>query len=111
MRIAVFAVTAIVEFAAAIFGLFVLLLGLNGYSESQATPSLIFYIVVCVVSTLALSFLGTLAAKAIVKKGWLRKLWAAVVSIVLTSTVGVVLVVVGVFLAFILLNLRNLWMQ
>ena len=105
MRITVFVVTAVIELATATVGLFILLLGLNGYSESQATPSLIFYIVFCVISSLALSFLGTLAAKAIVKKGWLGKPAAAIVSIVFASALGDVLLVLAVFLAFILAEL------
>ncbi|HET8671689.1 MAG TPA: hypothetical protein VFM05_14010, partial [Candidatus Saccharimonadales bacterium] len=78
------------------------LLGLNGYSERQATPSLIFYILFCLVGSLTLSFLGTLAAKTIVNKRWLGKPGAAIVSIVFTLIIGVVLVVVAVFLGFIL---------
>ena len=102
MRITVFVVTAIIEFAAAVFGLFVLLLGLNGFSERQATPGLIFYIVFCLVSSLVISFLATIAAKTIVNKQWLGKAAAAIVSIVLTSMIGVTLVVVAVFAGFIL---------
>ena len=95
-------VTAIVEFAAAVFGFFVLLVGLNGFSERQATPSLIFYIVFCLVSSIVISFLGIIAAKTIVNKQWLGKVPAAIVSIILPSTIGVVLVVVAVFASLIL---------
>ena len=102
MRVTVFVVTAMVVLAAAVFGFFVLLLGLNGFSERQATPSLIFYIVFCFASSLLISFLGTIAAKTIVNKQWLGKAVAAIVSILLTSTVGVVFVVVAVFAGFIL---------
>ena len=102
MRVTVFIVTAILDFAAAIFGLFVLLLGLNGFSERQATPSLIFYVVFCLVSSLIISFVGTITAKIIVKKQWLGKAGATIVSIVLASIIGVGFVVVAVFLGFIL---------
>ena len=102
MRITVFILTIILNLAAGVFGLFVLLLGLNGYSERQATPSLILYISFCLAGSLTLGFLGTLAAKTIVNKGWLGKPGAAILSIVLTSIIGVVLVVVAVFLGFIL---------
>ena len=102
MRITVFILSAILELAAGVFGLFVLLVGLNGYSERHATPSLIFYIVFCLAGSVILSFLGTIAAKTIVNKGWLGKPGAAILSIVFTSIMGVVLVVVTVFLAFIL---------
>jgi hypothetical protein len=51
---------AVVQLVAAVFGFFILLIGLNGFSERQATPSLIFYIVLSVVTVLGdgwLSFL------------------------------------------------------
>ena len=100
MRITVFLTTAILSVASAIFGFFILLLGLNGYSERQATPSLIFYIVFCLTSLLILSFVGTLVAKAFVEKGWMNKVWAAIVSILSTSIVSSVLVIVAVFVGF-----------
>ena len=102
MRITVFLVTAIVEFAAAVFGFFILLVGLNGFSERQATPSLIFYIVFCLMSSFLISFLGTIVAKTIVNKQWLGKAVAAIVSIILSSTIGVVFVVIAVFASLIL---------
>lgn len=102
MRIIVFILTAILELAAGVFGFFVLLLGLNGYSERQATPGLIFYIVFCLAGSLSTSFLGTIAAKTVVKKGWLGKPGAAIISIVFTSIIGVLLVVVALFLGFII---------
>lgn len=102
MRITVFILSTILELAAGVFGFFVLLLGLNGYSERQATPSLIFYILFCLAGSLTLSFLGTLAAKTIVNKGWLGKPGAVILSIVVTSIIGVVMVVIAVFLGFII---------
>jgi hypothetical protein len=100
LRITVFLITGVLNVAAAIFGFFILLLGLNGFSERQATPSLIFYVVFCLTSLLILSFLGTLIAKAFVEKGWMNKVWAAIVSILSTSIVSGVLVVVAVFVGF-----------
>ena len=102
MRITVFILTAILELAAGVFGFLVLLLGLNGYSERQATPSLIFYIVFCLAGSLIVSFLGTIAAKTIVNKGWLAKPGAAIVSIISMSIIGVVLVVAAISFGFIL---------
>jgi hypothetical protein len=100
LRITVFVVTAILDMTAAVFGFFILLLGLNGFSERQATPSLIFYIVFCLTSLLILSFLGTLVAKTFVERGWMGKVWAAIVSILSTSIVSGVLVIVAVFVGF-----------
>ncbi len=100
MRTTVFLITAIIDLAVAIFGFFILLIGLNGFSERQATASLIFYIVFCLTSLLILSFLGTLIAKAFVEKGWMNKAWAAIVSILSTSIVSGLLVIVAVFAGF-----------
>ena len=100
MRVTVFLVTAILDLAVAIFGFFILLIGLNGFSERQATPSLIFYIVFCLTSLLIFSFLGTLIAKAFVEKGWMNKAWAAIVSILSTSIVSGLIVIVAVFAGF-----------
>lgn len=107
MRITVFIVTAVVAFAAAVFGLFVVLLGLNGFSERQATPGLILYIVCSLAGLIGLSFSATLVAKAIVNKGWLGQVGAAIASIMVTSIVAVVFVVVSVFLAVMLANVMR----
>lgn len=100
MRVTVFLVTAILDLAVTIFGFFILLIGLNGFSERQATPSLIFYIVFCLTSLLILSFLGTLIAKAFVEKGWMNNVWAAIVAILSTSIVSGLIVIVAVFAGF-----------
>ena len=100
MRVTVFLVTAILDLAVAIFGFFILLIGLNGFSERQATPTLIFYIIFCLTSLIILSYLGTLVAKAFVEKGWMNKGWAAIVSIFSTSIVTGLLVIVAVFAGF-----------
>jgi hypothetical protein len=78
--------------------------GLNGFSERHATPTLIFYIVSSLAGSLGLSLWSTLAAKTIVNKGWLGKAGAAIVSILFTSIAGIVFHIALVFLSFILLN-------
>jgi hypothetical protein len=100
LRVTVFLVTAILDLAVAICGFFILLIGLNGFSERQATPTLIFYVIFCLTSLIILSYLGTLVAKAFVEKGWMNRVWAAVVSILSTSIVSGLLVIVAVFAGF-----------
>ena len=100
MRVTVFLITAILDLALAIFGLFILLLGLNGFSERQATPTLIFYIIFCLTSLMILSYLGTLVAKAFVGKGWMNKVWATLVSILSTSIISGLIVIGAVFAGF-----------
>lgn len=100
MRVTVFLVTAILDLAVAIFGFFILLIGLNGFSERQATPTLIFYITFCLTSLIILSYLGTIVAKAFVEKGWMNNVWAAIVAILSTSIVSGLIVIVAVFAGF-----------
>ena len=100
MRVTVFLITAILDLAVAIFGFFILLIGLNGFSERQATPTLIFYIVFCLTSLMILSYLGTVVAKAFVERGWMNKLLASIVSILSTSIVSSLIVIGAVFAGF-----------
>jgi hypothetical protein len=100
LRIVVFLTTSILQVAAAVFGLLILLVGLNGYSERHATPSLIFYVVFCLVSALALGFGGSVASRSFVDRKWLGSVGAALVAIVSASLIGVVLVTTGVFATF-----------
>ena len=99
MRIVVFLISAVVQLAAAAFGLFVLLIALNGYSERQATPSLIFYGIFCLLIVLVISAVGCLVAKSLLNRNWLGKVGASSVAVVSSSIVGVVLVGVAMFVA------------
>jgi hypothetical protein len=54
MRIIVFVITAFIQLAVAVLGFFILLLGLNGFSENDAMASLIFYIALAFLSALGL---------------------------------------------------------
>ena len=100
MRIVVFLISAVVQLVAAAVGLFVLLIALNGYSERQAMPSLIFYGIFCLLIVLVISAVGCLVAKSLLKRNWVGKVGASIVAIVSSSIVGVVLVGVAMFVAF-----------
>jgi hypothetical protein len=102
MRIIVFSIVAVVLFAAAALGLFVLLVGLNGYSEAQATPSLIAYIVLCLATVPALGIVGAAAARVLVEKKRFSNVGASACAITGGAVVGVVILVTGVIVAFVL---------
>jgi hypothetical protein len=102
VRIIVFSIVALILFAAAALGLFVLLVGLNGYSEAQATPGLIAYIVLCLVTVPGLGAAGAMVARVLVEKKGFGKGGAAAGAISGGVVAGVVVLVTGVIVAFVL---------
>ena len=100
MRFIVFLITAVTQVVVAVSCFFVLLVGLNGYSERQATPSLIFYIVFSLISIIGMSFIAGFAAKYFLDKNWMGKGIASMVGIITSSILGAVVVVGGMFVAF-----------
>jgi hypothetical protein len=75
-----------------------LLLGLNGYSESQATPSLILYIVVGLGSALGLGVASAFMAKRLVERRSMGGLAASAIAVVSVSIIGV-LILAATFVA------------
>jgi hypothetical protein len=102
LRTVVFLISAVIQLTAAAFAFFVLLVGLNGYSERQAIPSLIFYVIFSLASVLVMSAIGCMAAKTFFDRKRLGKVGASVFAVVSSSIVGVVIVVAGMFAAFVL---------
>lgn len=102
MRIIVFALTAVVQLAAAAAGLLFLLLGMNGYSERQATPGLIFYVALGLVSALALGLLSAFAAKRLVERKSFGVLAASATAVLGFSVVGGLVLVISFFAAIVL---------
>ena len=102
MRVIVFSIVAIVLFGAAALGLFILLVGLNGYSEAQATPSLIAYVVLCLATAPGMGTVGATAARVLVEKKGFGKGGAAVCAITGVTIVGVIMLVTGVIVSFVI---------
>ena len=102
MRVIVFSIVAVVQMALAAFGLFVLLVGLNGYSERQATPGLIAYVVLCLVTIPGMGAVGAVAARSLVERKSFGKAGASVGAIMGVSILGVGILVVGVIGAFVM---------
>src|SRR5689334_23529052 len=99
MRINVFILNALIQLSAAGVAFFFLLLGLNGFSERQATPSIIFYIATCVLSALALGGASAFTAKRLAAKQSLGKIGGSLLSVIIFAVVGIVVLVVIFFVS------------
>ncbi len=99
MRILLLIAISSIQLTAAAVGFFLLLIGMNGYSERQATPSLILYLVLSLASALGLGVGGVLVVKRLVKRKTLGRVAAAAVSVVGSSVLGFVVLVAAMFMA------------
>lgn len=99
MRIIVFILTALIQLAVATAGFFILLLGMNGYSEAQATPSLILYVVLGIGSAFGLGVVSALVAKRLVERRSFGGLAASVTAIVSFSIIGALILFASFFAA------------
>jgi len=104
MKISVFLIAAIVQLVVAVFGLFIMLLGLNGFSEREATPSLIFYIVLSLATIVGDGLIGVVLAKRLANGTKFGTGGASVVATIAVVILGVIILTAGMFVAFILAN-------
>ena len=102
MRLLVFILNATVQLAVAAAGFLMLLLALNGFSEAQATPSLIFYIVAAIASAVVLGFASGTVATRLVEKRSFSKGGASTLSVLSFALIGFVLLIAIVIVAVIL---------
>ena len=109
MRVVVFIITALVQAAVAVVIFFMLLLGLNGFSERDATPSLVFFIALSVVCALGLGGAGAYAAKRIAEKKSLGGVAASAISVICFSVLGAVILVGGFFVALVIATVMHEW--
>lgn len=102
MRIVVFIMNAVIQLAAAAAGFLFLLLGMNGYSEDQATPGLVFYIVLSVGSALGLGGASAFWAKRLVTKKSFSGFGASAIAIISFAILGGFILAGGFLGAFVL---------
>lgn len=95
MRIIVFVITAILQSLAGVFGLFILLIILNGYSERHTTPGMILYLAVGLLSVFSLSIGSAFFAKRLVDRKRLGVIGASLTSTVVSSIIGLVILFAG----------------
>lgn len=102
MRILVFIITALIQAVFAVIAFFTLLLGMNGYSEKQATPGLVFFVIISVANALGLGGASAYAAKRLVEKKSFGRFVASFTAVAGFSIIGALIVIAGFFAALIL---------
>lgn len=107
MRIIVFILSAVIQLAAAAAGFLLLLLGMNGYSERQATPSLILYIALGLDSAAGLGVASAFAARHLVEKRSFGVLAASAIPVIGFSIVGGLILVASFFAAIVLAEIMR----
>ena len=100
MGILVLILTVVFQLTVAAIGLFLLFLGLNGYSERQATPSLIVYIILSLASACALGAVSPFALKRLAKRTSLGSFGSSAVVVVAFSFIGMIVLFVKFFASF-----------
>lgn len=101
VRIIAFILTCLIQLAAAAAGFLLLLLGMNGYSERQASPGLILYLALGVGSALGLGFASAFAVKRLVVKRQFGGLAASATAVIGFSVLGGLILVVSFFAAIV----------
>lgn len=101
MRIIVFILNALIQLAAAAAGFIILLLGMNGFSERDATPGLYLYIAVNLAGALALGIGSAFVAGRLAEKRAFSGLVASAVAVPVFSVIGGLVLVVSFFAALI----------
>ena len=99
MRIILAVVSFIIQLAAGFLGLLILVLALNGFSERDATPGLVVYVVLCLCVALGSALLSVLVAKKLVGKKGLTDFGAGAISLIAFTMLGLLLIVINLFLA------------
>lgn len=107
MRIVVFIIVAAVQLAAAACVFLLLILGLNGFSEREANPGLVFYVVLALASSAGLGLAGAMFAKWLVARRGMGGLGAAAIAVVSSSTAGLVVLGVGFIGALVLASFMH----
>ena len=107
MRIIVFIIVAAVQLAAAACVFVLLLLGLNGFSERDAKPGLLFYIVLALASSAGLGLAGAWFTKWLAARKGMGGFGAAAIAVVSSSTAGLVILGVGFIGAVIVASMMH----
>ena len=103
MKIVFYIITALVQLVVAVSGFFFLLLGLNGFSEPDATPSLIVYVVVSGLTVFGDGALGLFIGSLLSRRMGAGS--AYVVGNVLAVLLGVVVLIATLFGCFLLASM------
>ena len=107
VRIIVFILTVMIQLGAAAAGLLLLLLGMNGYSESQATPGLLLFVVLGLGSALSLGTASAFAVKRLVERRSFGGVTASAISVVGFAVIGGLILVASFFAAIALAEIMR----
>lgn len=104
MKILAFIITALANIGIGVVFLFFLLIALNGYSERQANPGLILFIVWVLLFSLITAISSFLTTGWMEKKKSFSPMVAALGSILTFVAIGVGINFIGIFAAIILIE-------
>lgn len=97
MKIIVFAINTLIQIIAAAIGLLMLIIAMNGYSEDQAAPGIIFYIAVAILSALGLGAASVYTAQKLKAKTSLGGFAASAISVLIYALLGGIILIIAVF--------------
>lgn len=109
MRSVVFIITAFIQLIVAVLGFFILLLGLNGFSEKQSTPSLIVYIALAILSAFGCGAASAYTAKRLTEKFSLGKFGASAIAVISFAILGALILFVGLIAVLFLAEALRTW--
>ncbi len=101
-KVVIFLVTALGNIGIGIMLFFFLLLSLNGYSEKQAEPGLILFIIWVLLFSAVAAVCAVLSANFLTNKKSLSWIAASLVSILIFIVIGAILNFVGTVVAIVL---------
>jgi hypothetical protein len=99
MKAIPFLITGLINLGGGVFLVFFLLLGMNGFSEQQAQPGLIFFIVWVLLASLITAILSVVATNFFTARKSMNFWLAALLSAFIFVVAGMVLSVVGWFVS------------
>lgn len=103
MKVETFLITALINIGIGAFLFFMLIISMNGFSEDEATPGLVLFIVWALISSLGAGALSFLSVKYLTEKKsfnrWLAALLAIVVFVIIGAAVNFVGIIAAVLLA------------
>ena len=102
IRIAAFVITLLINIAVGVAIFFVMMLAMNGFSESDATYGLAAYIVMAVIVTLLMSTLAVVSIQLLTRRGfrgWVSMLIAVPIFSVTGAGLKIACGIIGVLIA------------
>jgi hypothetical protein len=102
MKILVFVANVLIQLAAGAFGFLMLIIVMNGYHEKDATPGMILYIILTIISALGLGAGSIFAMQKLVEKTSLGNFGASAIAVMVLSVIGVVILIISLFAAVLL---------